>query len=554
MTSELLARPDFDDLDRHFAEFIASFGGGELLEMAVAFLSRNIRLGHICLDLTKPPMMDVAWPDLAELQRALGLNRAIGTADEATPLVLTSEGRLYLRRYWDYETLLARAIVQRCDSQAVVKAEQDLQQLAIETAVARRFVVISGGPGTGKTTTVLKILRRLMSGADGAGLRIALAAPTGKAAARLQESLRSARESYAEGNTLPKSVSTLHRLLGSRPGSVFFRHDSKNPLPVDVMIVDEASMVSLTLMAKLFDALPASARIILLGDRYQLASVEPGAVLGEIADAASEPASPLHGSLVTLQKNYRFGDDSAIAKLCELVRTGQVNPALEVLLSNSTPELGSALVPKPGQLPLTLREHVIAGYSGYLRAGSVGNALKEFLRFRVLCAMRVGPYGVVKLNRAIESILRKEGLIAGGQQTYAGMPVMVTRNDYQLHLFNGDIGILWPDESGALAVWFSDVDGSLRQVSPPRLPEHELAYAMTVHKGQGSEFENVLLILPADESPVLTRELLYTGLTRARARVDVWYREESLRAAIGRQIQRDSGLRARLSLPVTARA
>ncbi len=551
-TAALLAAPEFDELDRHFARFIGEFGGGDLAVAAAAFLSRNIRRGHICLDLAgsgnlEGSLRDVSWPNMSEWQGELSQSRATGGPDDGRPLVLTSAGRLYLRRYWEYERLLAKAILDRCDRGLSVKPDADLQKLAIETALTRRFVVISGGPGTGKTTTVLKVLRRMVNAPDGRHLRIALAAPTGKAAARLQESLRAGSESDSAGEVLPKTVSTIHRLLGARHGSVYFRHHAKNPLPVDVVVVDEASMVALPMMAKLFDALPAHARVILLGDRYQLASVEPGAVLGEIADAASVPGGPLEGSLVTLQKNYRFGDESPIATLCELVRTGSVEETLAMLQQSEHPGLGGALTPSPTQLATMLRAQVIEGYSTYLRAGDAGNALREFQGFRVLCALRTGPFGVVNVNRLIEGILRQEGLITGTQKLCAGMPLLVTRNDYQLHLYNGDIGILLPDDTGALLAWFVGEDGNLRHISPARLPEHEPAFAMTVHKSQGSEFEKVLLLLPEADSPVLTRELVYTGLTRARKRVDVWYREASLRIALARQIRRDSGLRDALS-------
>ncbi len=468
----VLESSEFDELDRHFAAFIHEFGGGALVPVGAGFLSRNIRLGHTCLDLSKPPPSDAswrdfAWPALRDWTSAFALNRAVGEPEAVTPLVLTASGLLYLRRYWSYETSLAGAILQRCEAHEPIGAEADLQELAIKTAAARMFVVISGGPGTGKTTTVLRILRRLVGGAGVRKLRIALAAPTGKAAARLQESLRSERATDLEGCALPKDVTTVHRLLGSRRGSVSFRHDSKNPLPVDVLIVDEASMVSLTLMSKLFAALPVNARVILLGDRYQLSSVEPGAVLGEIADAASVSGSPLAGSLITLQKNYRFGDNSHIAKLCELIRSGNADEALAYLEVGTNAELAGGIVPIPSQLPDSLRIPVLAGYSSYLSASSPAEALRAFQSFRVLSALRVGPFGVVNLNRIIEQILRQEGLLT---ETQAGVPLMVTRNDYQLKLYNGDIGILRPDETGALAAWFTGEDGALRKISPGSAP------------------------------------------------------------------------------------
>jgi exodeoxyribonuclease V alpha subunit len=549
----LLTHPEFADIDRHFARFINDFGEGELPAIAAAMLSRNIRHGHICLDLVKgpvhfdEPLPVFIWPTLETWEKAFTKNRAIGGPADGRPLVLDNAGRLYLRRYWEYEKALAEAILLRCDSQKPANPRTgDLQELAIETALARRFVVISGGPGTGKTTTVLKILERMLSQPGGENLRIALAAPTGKAAARLQETLLAGGANGVRQDRLPKSASTLHRLLGSRRNSVYFRHNAKNPLPVDLVVVDEASMVPLTMMAKLFAALPHRANVILLGDRDQLSSVEPGAVLGDIARAASEPG-PLQGSLVVLDKNYRFGNESNIFALCNAVREGEIERALKILNSGERPDVISGRTPPPLQVTERLRQRVIAGYSAYLRAPDPAEALKEFKKFRVLCALRTGPYGVESLNRTIEKILREERLVTGTQNTYAGMPILITQNDYQLRLYNGDIGILLPDPTnGSLLAWFIGEDGGIRRVPPARLPEYEPAFVMTVHKSQGSEFDNVLLILPDKESPVLTRELIYTGLTRARSRVEVWFQESVLRAAIARTIQRGSGLRDRL--------
>jgi exodeoxyribonuclease V alpha subunit len=549
----LLTHPEFADIDRHFARFINDFGEGELPAIAAVMLSRNIRHGHICLDLVKgpvhfdEPLPVFIWPKLETWEKAFTKNRAIGGPADGRPLVLDNAGRLYLRRYWEYEKALAEAILLRCDSQTPANPRMgDLQELAIETALARRFVVISGGPGTGKTTTVLKILERMLSQPGGENLRIALAAPTGKAAARLQETLLAGGANGVRQDRLPKSASTLHRLLGSRRNSVYFRHNAKNPLPVDLVVVDEASMVPLTMMAKLFAALPHRANVILLGDRDQLSSVEPGAVLGDIARAASEPG-PLQGSLVVLDKNYRFGNESNIFALCNAVREGEIERALKILNSGERPDVISGRTPPPVQVTERLRQRVIAGYSAYLRAPDPAEALKEFKKFRVLCSLRTGPYGVESLNRAIEKILREERLVTGTQTTYAGMPILITQNDYQLRLYNGDIGILLPDPAdGSLLAWFIGEDGGIRRVPPARLPEYEPAFVMTVHKSQGSEFDNVLLILPDKESPVLTRELIYTGLTRARSRVEVWFQESVLRAAIARTIQRGSGLRDRL--------
>jgi len=545
----ILDRREFADIDRHFASWVGRFGGPETVIVGAAALSRNLRLGHICLDPASGPAdldaetADFQWPTLETWRAALEQNRAVGGPDDARPLVLDHAGRLYLRRYWEYEKSLSRAILQRCDQTVTGNSMgDDLQQLAIETALSRHFLVISGGPGTGKTTTVLKILERMLALPGNERLRVALAAPTGKAAARLEEALRSGNELNSR---LPKSASTLHRLLGAHPDSAALRHNAANPLPVDVMIVDEASMVPLAMMAKLFDALPAKARVILLGDAHQLASVEPGYVLGDIAAAAEAPGSPLRGSLVALQKNYRFGNRSAIFALSSAVRDGDEDHVFEILKAGEKPDLVTGETPSAAQLLHELKPRVLAGYSGYLKETDPANALKKFQQFRVLCALRNGPFGVEAMNLNIEAILRAEGLVTDGRPA-CGTPVLVTRNDADLRLFNGDTGILLPDESGELMAWFADEQGALRRFAPARLPEWEPAFAMTVHKSQGSEYDNVLLVLPPRPGPVCTRELVYTGLTRARERVELWFREPVLRAAVASPVRRASGLRERL--------
>jgi exodeoxyribonuclease V alpha subunit len=330
---------------------------------------------------------------------------------------------------------------------------------------------------------------------------VALAAPTGKAAARLQEAVREARERLPIAPetkaALPQEASTLHRLLGVLPGSPYFRHTSKNPLPIDVLVVDEASMVDLALLSKVVQALPARARLILLGDRDQLASVEAGAALGDICDSAGEgPVSKSHAEelrrateyrldvdegadrpgirdcIVHLQTSYRFGRTSGIGALCRAVNAGRSEEAAG-LLRQGFPDLGWRNAPTPERLPRAIREVVEEGFAQYLSTNDPGENFRSLERFRILCAVREGPYGVIALNRTVEGILRDRGLIVLGRPWYRGRPVMITRNDYSLHLFNGDVGVVLPDPAagGDLRVFFSSAEGTVSKFHPLLLPE-----------------------------------------------------------------------------------
>ena len=556
---------DFADIDRHFALFIRRFGGGFPTERAARSLSRAVRQGHICLDLNRQPEgisdNDIPWPSLDQWRQALSLSRAVASSGDnaATPLVLDSAGRLYLRRYYAYEQSLAGALRERAALFPEDVAAEG-QEAAIEAACARNLTVISGGPGTGKTTTVVRILARLICAAP--NLRVALCAPTGKAAARLEQSVRGGWSQHAPPNSeallakVPRAA-TLHRLLGVRPNSHVFRHHAGSPLPVDVVVLDEASMVPLPLMAKFFDAVPSTARVILLGDRDQLASVDPGSVLADLADAACDTASPLRSALVTLRKNYRFGDESTIRQLCEAVRAGDSNAALTLLRETGHPDLAGAPLPSASSFSEHLRSRVLSPFGQCFTETDPARALDAFNQFRVLCAVRQGPHGVNEINRQIEAILRRANQITGNSRLYAGLPILVNQNDYQIGLLNGDVGIILPDPDPShgsttertLWAWFpaQSAGEPMRRVAPARLPPHEPAFAMTIHKSQGSEFDRVLLILPDRDAPILTRELIYTGLTRARTRVDVWFNAGTLSAAVERKTERTSGLRDALT-------
>lgn len=587
--------------DRHFAAFIKREAGDALpwLELVVSLASSAVGNGNICLNLYDIAGSDILVdgsrervPPLEELLTGLAGATVVGTPGDFKPLVLDEDGRLYLYRYWKYERDLARIILEKggastrdLDEDLLGNGLQrlfpessgeggDRQKIAALTAVQKKFCVISGGPGTGKTTTVVKILALLLEQAGDKPLRIALAAPTGKAAARLKESIQRMKDKLdcdpLIKKMIPAEVTTIHRLLGVRPASIRFRYSGDNRLPFDLVIIDEASMVALPLMAKLAVALKSEASLILLGDRDQLASVEAGAVLGDICgrgrqepfslqfvnfvkrvagenlpaglDASSDCA--LSDSLVILKKNYRFGGNSGIGGVSKAVNSGDGIGAFALLTAEDKGGCNWHDLPGPVALKKALSEKVVSEYGAYLAAKSPAEALQLFDNFRILCAVRQGIYGVAGVNALVEEILAENGLIEKHNRWFAGRPVMITVNDYQLKLFNGDIGIALPDpqSEGATRVWFPAAGGGVRDVSPLRLPSHETVYAMTVHKSQGSEFERVLLLLPDSDSGILARELIYTGITRGKSDVEIWGDKDIFVTAVSRRTERKSGL------------
>jgi len=624
----------FSPVDLHFASFLVrqSKRPSYPLYLAAALLSRAVVAGkHICLkldsmagsllsafpDLTSFPL-DVRLeiirllPDLPVPERwadELTASGVVAGPDGYAPLILHGD-LLYLQRYWSYEKRLAAIIRARSGKVSPTALEPgrlleisprfrsfarenpgelNWQAVAAFAALRNRFTVITGGPGTGKTTVVAALLGLYREAFP--SCRVALVAPTGKAQARLGEALRSeavvlecddAVKTWLSG----LETSTIHRLLGVKYGSPDFRHNRDNPLELDLLVVDEASMVSLALMTRLLEALPDSASVVLLGDRDQLASVEAGAVLSSICAAgdatafspdfaaalasAAGPALPslpvalsalgTDDAIVALRRNYRFASDRGIAVVKEAIGAlgndpapAQVQEVLRLMENDPTGEVKSMPLPdySDGSLDraitrLVLQQQVGDGrpFRDYLRAASVAEAFKLFDGFRILCSHRGGPYGVVNINRLVEKALR----LGHGDAFYPGMPVMVTENDYLLKLYNGDVGLLWPDPEsrGALRAFFPDYAAGkdhFRCFSPYQLPPFEKVFALTVHKSQGSGFGRILMLVPdLDNSPVLTRELIYTGLTRAMRQAELWYRPRSLGAALVRCTERASDL------------
>lgn len=598
------AQPVFDDtprmtsLEGHFARFLARLAGADdaALHAAAVLACRATSNGDVCVRLDDyaghaVEGLDIAAPAIGDWIARLRRSSVVGSPGEFRPLVLDDEGRLYLHRYWQYESQLARDLLDRaCDADDVdvgllhdglerlFPDPRDVEQkCAAAMAVLRRLCVISGGPGTGKTYTVVKILALLAAQARGRKLAIALAAPTGKAAARVQEAVRKALDQYPAHDPVracvPGEAHTLHRLLGARPGSVYYRHDRDHPLALDVLVVDEASMADLALMAKLLAALPARARLILLGDKDQLASVEAGAVLGDICAGSGmsaafatrlaavvgghgsrspdtgAPHSPLGDSIALLHRSYRFGADTPIGTLAASVNRGEGASALARLKEDVSGRL--AWRPTVAHELKAALESVLdrlAGYIEHHRSGPPHEVFERFNAFRVLCAHRGGAFGAVAVNRLIESMLADKGLIDVRGAWYPGRPVMVMRNDYNMQLFNGDVGIALPEGSAdrPLKVFFPAQDGTMRGISPTRLPEHETVYAMTIHKAQGSEFGRVLMILPQELSRIMSRELIYTGITRARDQVEIWGADEVFMRSVERRLARASALQQRL--------
>lgn len=575
-----IARGDLDHFDRYFVRTLQRLHAEAppLVLLLAALARRAVSLGHVCLDLSglagkRRGGAETDWPGLEELARELALSPLVGRGKEdPSPLILEGN-RLYLQRYWRYEEELAGQLLDRAGSGPreveegrlahcldllfPAAAGAGLQRDGCAAIFRQRLGIVTGGPGTGKTTLIINLLLlHLLYARESARPfpAILLLAPTGKAAARLGESLAQGR-----GRSplfpdllaaLPATALTIHRALGYQAQSpTLFRRTRENPLPADLVVVDEASMVDMALMAKLLAAVAPAATIVLVGDSEQLTSVEAGSILGDICAAAEHsPRSgvALSSSVVRLRESHRFSDESGIGALAAAVNSGDAEGAKDLCLKGQggirlLPPWGRALSSHP------LAELVLEGYRDVFRADNPLTALELFRSFRLLSAHRTGPVGVEQLNGFVEKVLAHNRLIRPGSPWYRGRPLLVNSNSYRLGLYNGDIGMVWPGEGGALQAFFPGADGGgVRAFSLLQLPAHETAFAMTIHKSQGSECDRVALVLPPEDSPLLSRELLYTGITRAREQVIVIGRTEEIAVAVGRRVKRASGLREKL--------
>ena len=539
--------------DLHVARRLAELAGetDEAVMVAAALAVRGPRLGHVYVDLkeirdtvtvdTDEPvdLSALPWPEPGDWLARLAASALVAVGEEPgepRPLRLVGSA-LYLDRYWREERQVAADLLALA-GETPGAVPDDLARLfepgrqrdAAETALRRRFAVIAGGPGTGKTTTVARTLALILEQGDPL---VALAAPTGKAAARLTEAVHGEAaklevDEHVRARLLALEASTLHRLLGWRPDSRSrFRHDRGNRLPYDVVVVDEASMVPLSRMARLVEAVRADARLILVGDPDQLASIEAGAVLGDIVAAA-------HDSVVELTEVHRFGE--RIGRLADAIRRGDGDAAIAALA-------GVTWIADPADALEPLRQRAVTAaraVTSAAQAGDAAGAIRALGTFRLLCAHRRGPYGVSGWTALIEAWLGQE---ATGW--YVGRPLLVTENDYGLNLYNGDTGVVIAAGEAQVSAAF-ERGGRIVEFSPTRLAAVDTVYAMTVHKSQGSQFDTAAVVLPEPSSQILTRELLYTGVTRASEELILVGSEEAIRAAVARPVARASGLRSRL--------
>ncbi len=556
-TAEVLS-----ELDLGWVRLLERAAGGALpadLALAAALLSALQRAGHTSLDLRRTPAdlaaeLGAPLPPSEELSKPWNIPERhrpiLGQDGECAPLIRDGP-RLYLQRHWRAESDVAAAIAARAAAPPAVlppALERALaaqwphpneagQLAAARAALTRALCVVAGGPGTGKTSCVVRALS-LAQAAGGARLRIALTAPTGKAVARLREVWNA---NAGPGAQSPVEACTLHRLLRLHPDRVPPRHTAQSDLRFDVVVVDEMSMVDLELMAALARVLSPETRLVLIGDHHQLASVQPGSVFRDLCDGLRASAPEAEGPLIELHHNFRFAPERPIGRLATAVRDGDAEAALRTLREGGE-EVARADLPPQRLFGARLRERIAAAWAPLVSAGSPDEALAALRSFRVLSSHRVGPWGAERIAAELSALPRLGAVVA---------PLIITANDPARRLYNGDSGVWWRGADGWRAV--IEAEGGRVELPEGRVPPWAPAWALTVHKSQGSEYQQVLLVLPDRDSPLLTRELLYTAITRARQRIELWAPAEVIAACIRRAAQRASGLADALTRRTRAR-
>lgn len=591
-----------DDVHQQFAEYF----GTDVLKPYTYLLSKKLADGHICLPVNPLQQEDTGLlpePYKASISNAHALQQSalVGNQHQLNKPFVLYNNNLYLQRYFNYETILLNRINQLVQaekeqyerrvqvlqqnqkltkdlfasaSEAGTKAqlETDWQLVAAINAVINNFTIITGGPGTGKTTTVAKILALLFQANP--GLKVALAAPTGKAAARMADSLKNAKLNVPEAISrqfAQLEPSTIHRLLKTTFGALHFKHNSTNPIDADVVIVDESSMIDVALFAKLLDAIGDNTRLILLGDKDQLASVEAGSLFGDLCQAlpnlnmfsqqraslinqlTSQSATlssthilkeihhPLFEHIVELRHSHRFSDEKGIGKFSKAIIQND-SAALETFFVLNNDEQ----VKLDERYSEEVFNDFVDQYAAYIKEKDLSAAFTKLNSLRVLCAIREGAQGLYAINKKIEDRLLHLKLLRRTGEFYEHRPIIVNSNNYELGLFNGDTGIIRTNEKGVAMAWFQDGDGQLKSVLPGYIAQADTVFAMTIHKSQGSEFKQVLLVLPdREENELFTRELLYTAVTRARETAIIQARKSLFLSATAARVKRASGIAER---------
>ena len=553
-------------------------------------VNEEIHRGNVCIEIQSihKKSRELGWNDCPkgdELFEKIESSSVVGTGNDLKPLIQENK-KLYLNRYYHNEKSIgdslldmAKVSLLEIDMNSVNKlfsdTEQiDYQKLAAIISCKHQLSIISGGPGTGKTWTVSKILALIIQQQlSNKKLNIKLAAPTGKAAARLAESIKKLRAEMDLNETIksniPDEAVTLHRLLGIHRFTHRAKYNKENPLSCDLLVLDEASMIDQQMMAIICSAVPAGCKLILLGDKDQLSSVEAGSVFADLCGGLQQTEFsqqqqisikqitgydlPKHHSnyalsdhVVVLQKSHRFDEFSGIGLLAKSINQGDVKNCIRQLKSKDLFSNISWNQPTENVLPNKLKHQASRIYIPMLEAESIADAFKLFHQYQILSAVWSGPTGVDTINEVIESHIKNRQGLEQHTEFYAGKPLMMTSNVYQYDIHNGDIGIIWPDDQGQLKIYFEDARGEYRSLSLSQCPDHKTAYAMTVHKSQGSEFSHILLILPNTETAVSTRELFYTGITRAAESVEIWSSEAIIKSTIKQKTLRVSGLMDRL--------